>query len=336
MSFSFGSHGGISYLHGQYTTLNPMRTIDNQFQKYVWLLNTLLRHPDGISLHQMDELWMASTFSDGEHLSRTTFNRYRDNIQEMFSVTIGCRRVSTEYHYYLLDSDPLHNNTPQTWLLRTMSVSGALQNSRSLQQRIILEEMPGGQEYLQTVIDAMTHSHRVRITYHPFGRSVGDAFTVAPYCLKVFRQRWYIAGHSSAHPDDYVRVYALDRVEQLEETEQSFILPSDFDAESLFAEDFGVMRGGELQAQTIVIRAHGSLVWYLRTLPLHASQQEVLTGDGWSDFRYRLRPTYDFRQELLSQAAQIEILSPQSLKEEFCQVLRESLAKHEYHENTER
>ena len=299
-----------------------MRTLDNVFEKYIWLMNVLLRRPSGISLKEMNDLWANCLFGDGVHFSRTTFNRYRDALEEMFGVEIGCRRVGSEYLYYLEDTEPLRGNNAQTWMLRTLSVSGALQNSRSLQRRILLEDIPGGQEYLQLVIDAMTHGHLLQVTYRSFRQEEAKTFTLAPYCLKVFHQRWYVVGKSSVHKDDAVRVYALDRVVALEETAEDFVLPAGFDAASLFVNDFGVMCGGEEQVEDIVIRAYGSLVWYLRTLPLHPSQREVDTQERWSDFAYHLRPTYDFRQELLSQAEQLEILAPESLRDSFRKVLR--------------
>ena len=298
-----------------------MRSVDSVFRKHVWMVNTLLRATEGISLKQLDRRWMASEFSDGEHLSRTSFNRYREDIQEMFGVNIQCRRKAKDYYYFIDDPDALRSNSPQTWMLHSLSVGNALQNSHTLQHRILLEQMPGGQEYLQTVIDAMQHGHTLHMHYHAFGKDE-TTLTLAPYCLKVFHLRWYVAGKSSRHHDDTLRVYALDRVTMLTETDTPFTMPVGFDAETYFADEFGVMCGSNKPVETIVIRAYGTLANYLRTLPLHASQREVDTQHGWADFQFRLRPTYDFRQELLSQADQIEILSPESFKEEFVKVLR--------------
>lgn len=54
---------------------------------------------------------------------------------------------------------------------------------------------------------------------------------------------------------------------------------------------------------------------YLRTLPLHESQKEI-GGDGTSAlFEYRLKPTLDFYQLVLSQADQLEIIEPQMARD---------------------
>ena len=42
------------------------------------------------------------------------------------------------------------------------------------------------------------------------------------------------------------------------------------------------------------IRAFGLEVFYMRDLPLHHSQTEVLTEEGYSDFELKIRPSADF------------------------------------------
>ena len=54
---------------------------------------------------------------------------------------------------------------------------------------------------------------------------------------------------------------------------------------------------------------------YLRTLPLHATQQEIKRNEKESVFAYRLRPTFDFMQELRKYADAVEVLEPQWLRE---------------------
>lgn len=55
---------------------------------------------------------------------------------------------------------------------------------------------------------------------------------------------------------------------------------------------------------------------YFRSLPKHSSQKETDPIDGWPVFTYRLVPTYDFKQEILSYGANVEVLEPESLRKE--------------------
>jgi len=90
----------------------------------------------------------------------------------------------------------------------------------------------------------------------------------------------------------------------------------DFDAEAFFKDCYGVLCGTDDKAQKIVIRAYPPYVNYLRTLPLHASQQEIQSTPEYTDFEYFLRPTFDFRQELLSQGDEVEVVEPQGFRDE--------------------
>ena len=63
------------------------------------------------------------------------------------------------------------------------------------------------------------------MTYQSYWRDEANTFKIEPYCLKAFKQRWYLVGHS-----DKIRVYALDRIQQLDLTEESFEYPKNFKA----------------------------------------------------------------------------------------------------------
>ena len=54
---------------------------------------------------------------------------------------------------------------------------------------------------------------------------------------------------------------------------------------------------------------------YFRSLPLHTSQKEIETTPDYSIFEYKIKPTYDFEQEILSHREDVEVLEPVSLRE---------------------
>ena len=60
---------------------------------------------------------------------------------------------------------------------------------------------------------------------------------------------------------------------------------------------------------------------YLRSLPIHHSQKELETKDGHTDFSLRLVPTFDFIQELLLHRDQLEVLTPESLREKVAEIV---------------
>ena len=55
---------------------------------------------------------------------------------------------------------------------------------------------------------------------------------------------------------------------------------------------------------------------YFRTLPVHHSQKELEPVDGYPVFSYYISPTLDFIQEILSHGKDVEVLAPESLRDE--------------------
>ena len=293
------------------------------FQIYNWFIDTIYRS-GGISLNELNQLWIQTEVSNGIPMSRTTFNRYKDSIEEMFGINIECR-LKGGYQYYI-EKDALKSNNLQNWMLDTLSVSNMLRESSSLKDRIILEDIPSGKEYLSPIINAMKQSRKLKMTYHKFGQPVGYTITIEPYAIKVFKQRWYLLAKTDQQPQP--KVYALDRMEQLEETAEEFEFPKDFDTEAFFAECYGVMCATQCKAEKIVIRAYPPYTNYLRTLPLHHSQKELRSTPEYADFEFYLRPTFDFRQELFSQGDEVEVLEPATFREEMMETSRRILKRY--------
>ena len=64
------------------------------------------------------------------------------------------------------------------------------------------------------------------------------------------------------------------------------------------------------------------------TPPLHHSQRIVEETDDYTIFSWRLKPSYDFIQQLLTMNAHIEVLEPISLRENMKGLLQEMLGKY--------
>lgn len=292
-------------------------------KQYIWIINTIFRS-GGITLQELNERWMQTDMSGGMPMNRITFNRHRTSIEEMFDISIECQRKGG-YLYYIENDDVFTSNNLQHWLLDSLSISNMLMESSSLKDRIMLENIPAGKEFLHPIINAMKRSRKLRMTYRKFGHPNGYTITVEPYAIKVFKQRWYLLAndYKRTHPS----IYALDRIMGLEETEETFSFPLDFDTELFFKDCYGVLYTDDTPKR-IIIRAYAPLTNYLRTLPLHPSQKELNATFEYSDFEFYLRPTFDFRQELLSQGEEVEVLEPLELREEMKKVAKKMLARY--------
>lgn len=282
-----------------------------KFKEYIWLVNTIYK-ANGITLAEINEKWLQTEMSEGISLSRTTFHRHRIAIEEMFGLLIECNKKQGN-KYYISNKDVLEEDSVQNWMLSTMSVGNLLSESQSLHNRILLENVPSGGEKLQLVIKAMKENRCLMITYQRYGSPSGYSFTIEPYCIKLFRQRWYMLGKLS---NGWLATYSLDRIESMKMLETKYKVADDFDAVEYFREAYGIVVDDNMPLQHIVLRAYGFERYYLRDLPLHHSQHEINATEEYTDFELTLRPTSDFKAKLLSRGQWIEVLEPQSLADE--------------------
>ncbi len=291
------------------------------FNRYVWLVDTIYR-AGRITFEEINERWQRSSLNEtGEELPLKTFHNHKNAIQQMFDINIECNRKGG-YFYYIEHAEDMERGGVRTWLLNTFAVNHLINESHHLKRRILFEEIPSGQRFLTQIIEAMRDNRTLEMSYQSFWNDTPRTFEAAPYCVKVFRQRWYVVACSTS--DDRLRIYALDRIRELRTSEHLFILPDDFDPQAYFANSFGIAVDESYKPEQVRVRVSGIQRQYLRTLPLHASQQETEIMNDSSVFEFFLRPTLDFQQELLTHAAntdcQIEVLQPQWLRVEMKQI----------------
>ena len=290
------------------------------FQQYIWIINTLRQYKK-LSLEELNNLWQIDDVNGGAPLSRTTFNRHKDSILDMFGIIIECTTFPG-YKYYIANPEVLGDDSIEGWLFSTLTVSTVLSDSVSLRERILLENVPAGEEFLQTIIQALKANRKLLITYQRFGQDSYEK-TIFPYALKLFHQRWYLLAFTGRH----YATYSLDRMLSVSLTEETFERPDDFSPEAYFSEYYGILTDDTPMAH-VVIRTYGSTPNYLRTLPLHASQKELQSTDEYTDFSLDIRPTADFINTLLSHSDGLEVLEPADLRLNIREILTRTLNRY--------
>lgn len=244
---------------------------------------------------------------------RSTFNRHKDAIQDMFGIYIECDKRDG-FRYYIGNPEVLEDSSIQNWMLSTLSVNSMLAESKSVADRIILESIPSDGDNLHTFIDAMKKNLCIIVKYHRYGAEYETSMMIEPYFVKLFNKRWYGLVRSLKHGNFFM--LAFDRIKGIELTDQKFELEEGFVASEWFKDSYGIVRDDDIDLQTVRIRAFGQEVYYLRDLPLHSTQKEVETTDKWSEFEITIRPTSDFFSPLLSRGPLIKVIEPQWLADE--------------------
>lgn len=295
------------------------------FQRYVWLVDIIYR-AGRITFEEINDRWINSGLNDlGEEFPLKTFHNHKIAIRDMFDIDIECDKRNG-YVYYIENSDDMERGGVRSWLLNTFAVNNLINESHKLKHRILFEKVSSGQQFLAPIIEAMRDGVTVEMTYQNYWHDKPYTFEVKPYSIKIFRQRWYVIGNSAK---EEIRIYSLDRVQSLHPTHHKFTLPTGFDGEEYFANSFGISNYGKPEFVAVKVYNKEKKNRYFKSLPLHHSQEVMEETEEYTVFRYYLQPTYDFRQELLSHGAEIEVLSPQWFREEIRRILRDQLDNYE-------
>ena len=283
----------------------------NFFKRYIWLVD-LINRRKYVSFKEINEAWMRSPLNEtGDPLSERTFFNHKDAIAGMFGIEILNDR---SLGFYIGRSDVGSDETSD-WMLHTLCLNNVLHENADMKDRILMEKVPSSERFLTDIISAMRDFRVIRLCYQSFRHPEPFCFNVRPYCVKYFKQRWYLLGDS----DLGLRIYSLDRFVDMEELEEHFEIPKGFDAEEYFGNYFGVIIGEE--PEDVKIRVVPDQVKYFRTLPMHGSQRETVQEDGSSVLSYHIAPTLDFVQEILSHGADVEVLEPAELRESVADII---------------
>lgn len=280
---------------------------NHRLRTLIWIVRRLQRRP--MSLSELNDEWQDDVdISGGREIERRTFSNHLRAIQDLFGIIIECNRRNG-YKYKIVSTEVA---PVVSLMMDNFEQTLALGNAQRLEGRILVDKAPCGAEYLEKIMEAMEESRCISFEFMDF--NIPEPFTVtgAPYCLKLYQQRWYVVMREE---DGYTDTYSLDRITYLKKEDATFLLDPDFDAEEYFRQSFGVrVQQGE-EPSVIKLKVHAVQRGYIRTLPLHPSQQEIETTEGYSIFTIEVVPTVELTMKLLSYGFLVEVLEPASLRE---------------------
>ena len=282
----------------------------------------LLSRGKSLSLKEINEHWAYSSLYDGEIIPKT-FGRYKDYISNVFVIDIEYDAHSR--NYYIANVDDIKNNAIYKYLLSAFHVQGLTELAVKHKDKVLLDDAPSGIEHLHTILEAIDNHWLIEFDYHSFNKKTTTHQKLIPCFLKTWEQRWYLIAEPLSRKTP--AVYALERIGNLCLIQEKTKPSSHINPQTYFAGCYGINHE-DCQPQLIKIKVYGSQVDYVKARPIHESQEEVEVGDGWSIFSYWLRPSYNFYQNLLWHREKLEVLEPESVREEIKSIIINICAKY--------
>jgi predicted DNA-binding transcriptional regulator YafY len=169
-----------------------------------------------------------------------------------------------------------------------------------------------GYDFLPQLYAAIRDEQVLSVTYKAFQSPVDEVFTLHPYYLKQYRERWYVFGW--VQEADTIYSLALDRTMEIVAIKKRFRANRDFDPVAYFREIVGVTRPRDAPVESVILWVDAKTAPYLETRPIHASQQSLSHEGAGVIFQYHLIPNYEFMAEVLRLGEAAQLLAPPSLR----------------------
>lgn len=296
----------------------------NKHERCLWIVSTFMDYGNA-SLKDLNERFRRySRNYENEEIQARTFDRDRKYIALTFQVDIDFDPHIKQY--YLVNPEEIQNNPIFKYLLGSIHVNNLSVLALKHKEKIMLQEIPTGVEQLHILLDAIDKKRTVCFDYTSYyTKDKTYTFEVIPCFLRMFESRWYLI--CEYWDRSATRVLALERMRSLVIGKKEGLPSPDVTPGRFYQDCFGIIRDDK-QPEEIILKVFHNQVDYIRSVPLHPSQEELETTGEYSIFRYSLRPSYDFVQHLLWHRENLEVLCPASLREEMQRLLRVMLDRY--------
>ena len=170
-----------------------------------------------------------------------------------------------------------------------------------------------GNEFLAPILASIKDNNIIEFVYTSFITDKPKKRTVIPLLLKEYRNRWYLISFDIDKND--IITYALERMQDLVQTEEFGVKPNDFDPDIFFKHAIGITSSKD-EPITIVLKADKIASKYILSQPFHSSQRIIKEGKNRTSFELKIVNSEEFVRSILSYGNGIEIIEPESLRNE--------------------
>lgn len=243
-------------------------------------------------------------------ISQRTFQRDIKDISSLFGIEIRCNKAQNIYYIDEEECADLHGMR----LLEAYEMLDALRTTGNYTPYVFFESRrPNGTEHFYNLLRAAKEHKVTEFTYKKFYEDEPESRTVYPLALKESRGRWYLVAMD--RKDDKIKTFGLDRITEPVISSRKFKVEKIPGVREIFKNCFGIINPAGSAPQKVVLSFTYQQGQYIKSYPLHESQQLVSEDEDENKVVVSLNIyiTYDFIMELLSYGEEVMVVSPKSL-----------------------
>lgn len=251
--------------------------------------------------------------------SPNTIKRDIQEIRENFHIEIKYCRANQGYYIEKDENDNIETLLEPFDMLYALDVDGGLPD-------FVYPEpcRPKGTKHLFTLIEAIRKHRKIAFTYSKYSTTATTKREIEPYALKECRGRWYVIGREDSGA---VKTFGLDRIEELAVLGARFTPDPTFNISEKFKYSYGIYSDEAYPIEEIVLAFDAEDGGYLKSVPLHPSQEIIKDTPDEFIIKLRIRLTLDFLMEIISRSWSLRVVSPESLRSRICQIYETALER---------
>ncbi len=282
--------------------------------RYRLIINKLRRNPCTFK-EINDYLMRESELQSLDFMvSLRTFQRDLADIRTIYQTDI---RYNASAKVYFIDDEGQPEVNKR--IFEAFDTFNALQVADGLSKHIQFEKRkPLGTENLYGLLHAIRNKYQISFVYQKYWEEEVTHRTAEPYALKEFENRWYVLAKDLK--DKKVKSFGLDRLTNLEISKRPFQTPVQFDINRYYENCFGIVTPESGQKpEEIVLSFDPVQGKYIKSLPLHESQQVISDTPQELRIRLKLYITFDLVFELIKYGDRLKVFQPQELADKIRQ-----------------
>lgn len=148
---------------------------------------------------------------EGCPLSRTTFNRYREGIKELYGIEILCETGGNDKNkYYIRNKADLYDDSPLLWSTNAMALNALLYKYDSIRRRISIDQN-FNMEHLDVIMEAIENHQVLLATTWDYKRRKHMSVRIIPYGLVLRKNQWFIISITEGdYPSTCVEMLSME------------------------------------------------------------------------------------------------------------------------------
>lgn len=267
-------------------------------------------------------------FEHGFEIGDRTIQRDIEQIRFEFGIEISYSRTKNGYYIDYENSLNVESFFRFLEIVNTAELlTESLLESKDSLKHISFDTGGGlkGVENLKPLLKAIKDNRKISFTHFNFHTEKTRAYTLKPYLLKEYQNRWYVVGIIGGLNE--FRIFGIERIENLKIRVETFKPDKSLNPIEIFNQTIGIVYSAN-PVQKVVLSFTPAQGKYIKTLPLHSSQEIIIDDEKECRVSLEVAPNYELTQQILRHGETVKVLEPQWLVDEVKNILKRTLDRY--------